>query len=289
MLTASQLVYFAWSWFPMSNTHKYPLYTETPEIATLRSLGQKNSTYLLREVISGKQYMLINNENIMYNLREITGFESVIPRCLYLTLGHWPIMKEINSGFLGKFNVGTLVTEYPLSSASLSPFGKSGPLWTYNNLTVRPRATFAHSSVVLLNDTAILRHLLDTVGGWPVAFFTPNQHSIGLAAVPNASDSISEFEDHGNEILMHAKTRDSAYLILTDTYYPGWQCTVDKNDVTVLRCNYAMRAILVPPGEHNIELRFSPTSFRIGSWISMGTFCFLAFGLFWSRKKQIRG
>lgn len=280
ILTTLQLAYFARAWFPIVDTHRYPLYPKTPEIATIQNQFKNGSTYVWREVIPDRQYMLINNENIVYDIREVTGFESVVPRSLYVILGQWSTPKGINSEFLGKFNVGTLISEYPLSSSALISIGVSGSILIYHNMMVRPRAFLTNSSMILPNDTSILKQLLDTLGQWPTAYFTPDQHPIILSKNRNAQDSISGCEYHGNDILVHVQTVDSTYLILTDTYYPGWEATVDGNVTPVLRCNYAMRAVLIPPGQHKVEMIFAPASFRIGRWISIATIFLLAlFGI----------
>ena len=40
--------------------------------------------------------------------------------------------------------------------------------------------------------------------------------------------------------------------------HPNWKVSVDGKPETLLRCNYLMRGVQVPPGEHVIEFRFDP-------------------------------
>ena len=41
--------------------------------------------------------------------------------------------------------------------------------------------------------------------------------------------------------------------------------------VGILKANYAFRGVPVNPGEHIIEMRFAPDSFRLGATISLAT------------------
>jgi hypothetical protein len=53
-------------------------------------------------------------------------------------------------------------------------------------------------------------------------------------------------------------------LVLTDTYYPGWVASLDGKPVSIYRANGFFRGILLPPGEHHVQFKYSPISFQIG-------------------------
>jgi len=56
----------------------------------------------------------------------------------------------------------------------------------------------------------------------------------------------------------------AGYLVLLDTYYPGWRAYRDGAQVPVRRANYAFRAVDVPAGTHRVEFRYQPRSFYLG-------------------------
>jgi uncharacterized membrane protein YfhO len=58
-------------------------------------------------------------------------------------------------------------------------------------------------------------------------------------------------------------------LVLTDVHYPGWKASVDGSDAKVERVDYLLRGVVVPPGEHTVELRYEPASWRAGWLISL--------------------
>lgn len=54
------------------------------------------------------------------------------------------------------------------------------------------------------------------------------------------------------------------YLVLTDTWFPGWRARLDGRDVPILRADHAFRAVPLPAGEHRVEFVYRPTSLWIG-------------------------
>jgi len=278
-ITAVQLIYFARTWFPANDLTRYPLYPSTPETLLLQRLGQNNRAYFYREIDTTKQFAFMNNENVVYGISEATGYVSMMPRCLYIhtAIGHWRDSGLITPQFLAKFNVGTLARVKPLSFDSLA-LESAGPLWIYRNLPVSPRAYLAHTATVFDNDSQVLRRMSNDTLPWPAAYFTPNEHGLEFQSSSSNGDTVIVSPSEGQDISITASTKDSAYLILTDTYYPGCSATIDGIPAPVLRCNYAMRAVLLPPGEHQIQCIFLPQSFQVGRALSIAS-AVLLFGI----------
>ena len=69
------------------------------------------------------------------------------------------------------------------------------------------------------------------------------------------------------------------YLVLTDTYYPGWQATVDEEPAQILAADHAFRAVALGPGEHMVIFEYTPLSFRIGAWTSLAAALLLVISL----------
>jgi hypothetical protein len=60
-----------------------------------------------------------------------------------------------------------------------------------------------------------------------------------------------------------------ALLVLTDVHFPGWKAWVDGRETEIERVDYLLRGIRVPAGEHRVEFRYEPVSWRAG-WIVTG-------------------
>lgn len=90
----------------------------------------------------------------------------------------------------------------------------------------------------------------------------------GLPTEPGlASPGRSRIESYGPErVVLRATTEARSLLVLSDLHYPGWKARLDGRDVPVERVNYVMRGVSLPPGNHRVEFRYEPLSWRIG-WI----------------------
>jgi Bacterial membrane protein YfhO len=80
-----------------------------------------------------------------------------------------------------------------------------------------------------------------------------------------------------------------AWLVLSDTYYPGWVATIDGEPATVLRGDLLFRVLPVPSGEHSVEFRFEPASVRLGLLISLGFGLVVVGGLLLAGRSPRRG
>lgn len=74
-----------------------------------------------------------------------------------------------------------------------------------------------------------------------------------------------------NRVALDVSTDQAGFLVLADTYYPGWKAQIDGVAVPVYQANYLMRAIYLPAGQHNVEFSFLPPDFLVGSVISAAT------------------
>jgi len=65
-----------------------------------------------------------------------------------------------------------------------------------------------------------------------------------------------------------AAARD-ALLVVSRLDFPGWRASIDGTATPIARVNGAMMGIVVPRGEHHVELRYRPRSLFVGAAISM--------------------
>ena len=88
----------------------------------------------------------------------------------------------------------------------------------------------------------------------------PELHSDALSGVvPGAADGgrvgLAEFTP--DRQLYRVLTPAKGLLVFSEIYYPeGWSITVDGEPAEMLRVNYALRAVVVPEGAHEVEMVF---------------------------------
>jgi hypothetical protein len=89
---------------------------------------------------------------------------------------------------------------------------------------------------------------------------------------------------------IQARLDNDGYLVLLDTYYPGWVATVDGQATPIYRANYIGRAVFVPAGEHVIRFAYQPLAFKVGLWLSALILTILGITAFaFLSRQQFRG
>jgi hypothetical protein len=71
-------------------------------------------------------------------------------------------------------------------------------------------------------------------------------------------------------------TEQPGLLVLSEIACPAWVATVDGAETEILPANHALRAISVPAGTHEVELRYDSPATRIGLGITVATIVGLA-------------
>jgi hypothetical protein len=78
-----------------------------------------------------------------------------------------------------------------------------------------------------------------------------------------------------DRVVIQVEMTQAGYLVLADTYYPGWRALVDGQETEILAANHAFRAVALTAGEHTVVFEYAPLSFRLGAWISLGALLLL--------------
>ena len=81
-------------------------------------------------------------------------------------------------------------------------------------------------------------------------------------------ESVTVDEQGPGRVLLTVEAPAAGFVILTDTFYPGWRAEVDGQVTQIWMANLAFRAVEVEPGTHDILFSYQPRSFTIGLWAS---------------------
>lgn len=69
-------------------------------------------------------------------------------------------------------------------------------------------------------------------------------------------------------------SQSDGWLFLSDSYYPGWRAQIDFEETKIYPAYGALRAIRIPPGEHDVKFIYSPLGFRVGLWFAIASWLF---------------
>jgi len=75
-----------------------------------------------------------------------------------------------------------------------------------------------------------------------------------------------------NTIKIKINVSDAGFLVLSETWYPGWKAYDNGKEIEILRANYILRSVYISKGVHEIFFIYKPISFKIGLWVSALTF-----------------
>lgn len=124
-----------------------------------------------------------------------------------------------------------------------------------------PRAGMFTSWTVITNDQEVLRQLVSPE-------FDPHRLVLVSDPIPPAtetnrsgSEPTVKFESYRSRHIALKTGADSpCLLLLNDKFDPDWTVTVDAQPAKLLRCNFIMRGVFLPPGEHRVEFSYRPTA-----------------------------
>jgi uncharacterized membrane protein YfhO len=86
---------------------------------------------------------------------------------------------------------------------------------------------------------------------------------------PIADSKVRIYDYKPTDIKMLVNSSQPGFLVISDTYYPGWNAYINGTKREILRANYAFRAIKIDPGNQHVEFKYEPISFYLGSIISL--------------------
>jgi hypothetical protein len=135
---------------------------------------------------------------------------------------------------------------------------EDGPYALIEFTEALPRVKLYSNWQVVTNDQAVLGQLAATsfdpertvfvAGGAPAA---------PPAAATNANAGTVQFASYApKDIVLRSDGPAPSVLLLNDRYDPNWKVRVDGKPGALLRCNYIMRGVYLPPGAHTVEFRF---------------------------------
>ncbi|NKQ34534.1 MAG: oligosaccharide flippase family protein [Chloroflexi bacterium] len=248
----------------------------------------------------------------MFGLQDVRGYDSIIPK------QYTDYMAAIEPQYALKFNqvqpianweslnsplLDVLGVKYVITAVDVSiDLPKYELVWEgegvriYENLGAAPRAyVLPQRQTAVVDDplTAMTseydprQFVVVETGDWRLAIESR------LRQISNLQSPISPYQpaqitNYGNiEVLVDTAVTAPSWLILNDSYFPGWKAYVRplgagedaEQQIAITRVNGNFRGILLEPGEWTVRFRYSPLTFQLGGLISFMGVIILLFAL----------
>jgi hypothetical protein len=147
------------------------------------------------------------------------------------------------------------------------------PLRLYENTTPLPNAW-------LVSDVEVVRTEAQALTAISDPSFDPRKKVVLEGRQTQTTGKVSRqdagaprtFRPNVNKLIVDVDAPQDSYLVVNDTWYPGWRASVDGKNVPILHGDYLFRCVQVPQGKHLVEFSYEPISF----WFGVFTFTLAA-------------
>ena len=217
-------------------------------------------------------------------------------RYILAAASYLPDLNEFGDPQHQAFHIVKQFNLVPKPGLSLADVADAGDLTTQitNNgncaliedTNVLPRAKLYSAWLTSPNDQTTLQTLTDPQ--WDPSqsvLISSNTPVPPPAAAPGTDPGAVSITSYSpKDIKLQASAKTPAVLLYNDRTAPDWRVWVDGKPSQLLRCNYIMRGVYLPAGEHTVEFRFQPLIYPL--YITLSAFVvgiLLAAWLLWSR------
>lgn len=228
------------------------------------------------------------NESLLYKIQAVNGYDSLmagryikfymLASNYYGDTGNVTYLKnpDFRSKLADILNIKYILSPVELSHKKLVFITKVDGFFLYENKHSFPRAYFAPEWQIL-DDNEIVKNMLkdDIIRKHKVLFETKDaeliEKNLNTDNNPNVNiNSTVSFIAYENEkVIISVNSPEDGFLVLDDTYYPGWKAYVNGKETKIFRANYFMRAVRVPAGKNEVTFIYDPWTYKVGKTLSI--------------------
>ncbi len=308
---------YARAFNPRVDTDIYPPFPEFPAIEFLRN---DPDTFRVATLLGNYHTPFWPNTLGAYQVQDVGAYHSLLPKNLgsyvdrirrYARGSTGESLLEVkdasgNWAWLSSFRPTHLLRNWNIKYFAL-PAGWPNPdpvhlelvyddevrLFLYQSRM--PRAWLAERAMVLPGERGINARLLDPklrpertvlLSTEPACYFP---EPAGMRAEPadiDASPLAEIVEYRAEHIVVETRSAKPSYLVMSESFDPGWHARVDGKAATILEANLYFRAVPLPAGSHRVELFYLPASYTWG-WRIFGLALLVVVLVIWLSRTQL--
>ena len=207
------------------------------------------------------------NDNVLFRLSSLGGYDP-------LTLRDSVALTEVNYGLEPKL-LDMLAVRYILLNdktiigtedyREVTQDAEHGVI-IYERKPQK-RAFVVHRLEVIPHSNA-LAHMADPAFDSRQTAIVEAPPGCSLSDAPG-QDSVTLTSDELDRVTFRVHAASDGFLVMSDTFYPGWRAEVDGKPLPVVRTNFALRGICLPAGDHQVVFVFDPLTLKIGAVLSV--------------------
>ncbi len=195
-----------------------------------------------------------------YTGAKMSNYQDVIDHALY----SGPV--GLNLDVLNMLNTRFLSYPNPINLPGWEVVYDGDEGVVMENSQVLPKTWFVDSLIEVEN----AHQAIDELNRFDASETAILQNVEHVPEITPAGVRTSEVTVYGpREIRVDIEADEPSFMVMSEIYYPaGWYATLNDEPVDIIRTNYILRGFEIPPGTHELVLRFDPKSHILGSQLS---------------------
>lgn len=162
---------------------------------------------------------------------------------------------------------------------------QDGKFQVYEREPVLPRTFTTTKYIVAANDAEIIEKIYDQNFDLETLILE-KEPSLKIENLKEQINIPQLVLYEPNQIVISTNVSDNSLLYLSDAYDKSWQVYIDNQKAELLRAHYALRAVAVPAGSHQVVFKYQPKSATLGMTISGTSLLGLIFASLYAVKKR---
>jgi len=180
------------------------------------------------------------------------------------------------ASFLRTYAVTHVLSPFPQRGSLLTPAGRAGSAYVYRVEDVA-RARFVPSAVVVHDEQEAAGEIVapDFDSRRTILLHDAPAELGGQRRTATGPSTAAIVREDERQIVVALTAPADGFLLLADTYYPGWTVTVDGRRAALYRANISERGVPIPAGAHSVAFHYDPPGVAAGAVISVAAILLL--------------
>ncbi len=283
--------------------------TSVFRIYSLSRIATKSSFMHLYNMPFDKIYNVISeslpvNLNMYHHISSIDEYSAVLRKDYYDVFlpieaalsQERPSQSDIDycKRIFDLLNVKYIISPYVINNFQFN-LVKDGPIKIYENPTALLRAFFVRQVAVTKSTEDLLNMIHSEAFNPRDVVYIPEAEVFEvrsrLAALQEADTtepfrwSVGWFDYQLNGLALRITTNKPGFLVLSNSYYPGWKAFVDGTEAPIIKVNHILQGVFIDAGKHEVAFSFQPKIFMLGLVVTLVLFVVSIVSLIILRKK----
>jgi len=206
-------------------------------------------------------------------------------------------VQRFNARFLNlagtRYLINPTQTTFPpdhFGDRPLLQVGSYGNSKLLRNDNAFPRVFLVDRYQVIVDRDAMVNEVLNGSTDMRKVVLLEEEPALEYTTDSTSADSTWIIDYQPESVLIGVETSQNKLLVLTDTWFPAWQVSVDGSPAKLLRSYGAFRAVEIPAGGKQVQFVYHSERYLLGRTVSWLTALYLlgiiGFSIFRDRRRQ---